>query len=82
MLAVQVALLPAYVWARWGFCASSPIDIRPRWQRNTLLAFVAGITVVNAEGLRLRRLDVWSNPGAEALEEVRDFFDLQGVWRM
>jgi len=82
MLSVQVALLPAFVWTRWGFRASCLIGIRPRWQRNALLALVAGIAVVNAEGLRLNRLDAWSYPGAEALSEVRDFFDLQGVWRM
>ena len=83
MMAVLVALLPSFVWTRLG---AGDLRIssgaRPRWQRNALLALLVGTIFVNAEGLRFYYLDEWPYPGAEELVEVRDFFNLQGVWGM
>lgn len=82
MLSLHAALLPSAFWTRWGFGAEQSTAARPCWQRRALLALLAGVVAVNAEGLRLNRLDERPYPGAEILDEVRDFIDLQGVWQM
>lgn len=85
MLALQIALLPAWVWERWAIGAvTQPLRQRPRWSGALLWSLLAVIICVNIEGRRLSRLEgeYWPYDGAAEIDALRHAVELETHWQM
>jgi hypothetical protein len=85
MLALQIALLPAWVWDRWGIGAViQSVRQRPRWVGALLWALLVATVFVNIEGRRLWRLEgeYWPYTGAAEIDALRHAIELETHWQM
>ncbi len=85
MLALQMALLPGWVWDRWGIRAAvEPPRPRPRWSAVLLWGLLVIIAFINIEGRRLSRLEDehWPYTGAAEIDAARRVVELETHWQM